>query len=33
MRKVLLLALLGGTAWVAWDSRDDVRRYLRMRAM
>jgi hypothetical protein len=33
MTKLLLLALLGGTAWVAWDSRDDLRRYLRIRAM
>lgn len=33
MTKIVLLALLAGGAWVAWESRDDVRRYLRMRAM
>jgi hypothetical protein len=33
MLKVLVLALLGGAVYVAWDSRDDIRRYLRMRAM
>jgi hypothetical protein len=33
MIKILFLALLGGGAWVAWDSRDDLRRYLRIRAM
>jgi hypothetical protein len=33
MLKVLVLALLGGAGYVAWDSRDDIRRYLRMRAM
>lgn len=33
MIKLLFLALLGGAGYVVWDSRDDIRRYLRMRAM
>lgn len=33
MTKLLVLALLGGGAWVAWTSRDDLRRYLRIRNM
>jgi hypothetical protein len=33
MIKILFLALLAGAGWVAWDSRDDIRRYLRIRAM
>ena len=33
MIKLVFLALLAGGAWAAWGSRDDLRRYLRMRAM
>jgi hypothetical protein len=33
MMKLVLVALLGGVAWVAWDSREDLQRYLRIRAM
>ena len=34
MMKILILAALGGGAWVAWkSSRDDVRRYRRIRDM
>lgn len=32
-KKILLLGLVGGVGWVAWDSRADLRRYLRIRAM
>jgi hypothetical protein len=32
-RKLLLLGALGGLAWVLYDNRADVQRYLRMRAM
>ncbi|PVZ11839.1 DUF6893 family small protein [Actinomycetospora cinnamomea] len=33
MKKILVLALLGGAGYVLWDSRDDIRRYLRIRNM
>jgi|tagenome__1003787_1003787.scaffolds.fasta_scaffold11910134_2 hypothetical protein len=33
MIKLLGLAALVGVGWVAYDSRDDIRRYLRIRAM
>lgn len=33
IKKLLLLGALGGAGWVAWESRDDVQRYLRIRAM
>lgn len=33
IKKILLLGLLGGVGWLAWEQRDDVRRYLRLRAM
>lgn len=33
MIKLLLLAVLGGVAWVAYDSREDIRRYRRIRDM
>ncbi|WP_442873950.1 DUF6893 family small protein [Actinomycetospora sp. NBC_00405] len=32
-KKILLLGLLGGIGWIAWESRTDVQRYLRLRAM
>jgi hypothetical protein len=33
MIKLLGLAALVGLGWVAYDSRADIRRYLRIRAM
>lgn len=33
MIKLLVLAGLVGVGWVAYDSREDIRRYLRIRAM
>jgi hypothetical protein len=33
MIKLLGLAALVGLGWVAYDSRDDIKRYLRIRAM
>jgi hypothetical protein len=33
MIKLVGLAALVGLGWVAYDSRDDIRRYLRIRAM
>jgi hypothetical protein len=33
MIKLLALAALVGIGWVAYDSREDIRRYRRMRAM
>ena len=33
MKKLLVLGLLGGVGWVAWESRADLQRYLRIRAM
>ncbi|WP_018330644.1 DUF6893 family small protein [Actinomycetospora chiangmaiensis] len=33
MIKLLGLAALVGVGWVAYDSRGDIRRYLRIRAM
>lgn len=33
MIKLLGLAALAGVGWVAYDSREDIRRYLRIRAM
>jgi hypothetical protein len=32
-KKLLLLGLIGGVGWVAYDNRADVQRYLRIRAM
>lgn len=32
-KKILLLGLLGGIGWVAYDNRADLQRYLRIRAM
>ena len=33
MMKLVVLALLGGAGFLAWETRDDIRRYLRMRSM
>jgi hypothetical protein len=33
MIKLLALVGLAGVGWVAYDSRDDIKRYLRIRAM
>ena len=33
MKKLLLLALLGGAAYVAYDNREDLQRYLKIRNM
>ncbi|WP_414637708.1 DUF6893 family small protein [Actinomycetospora sp.] len=33
MIKLLALGALVGAGWLAYDSREDIKRYLRMRAM
>jgi hypothetical protein len=33
IKKLLLLGVLGGVGWVAYDNRADLQRYLRIRAM
>lgn len=33
MKKLLMLTVLGGSAWAAWHNRDDLQRYLRIRGM
>lgn len=33
LMKLLILSVLGGAAWAAWHNRDDVQRYMRIKAM
>lgn len=33
IKKLLLVGVLGGVGWVAYENRGDVQRYLRIRAM